>query len=332
MRVTKRAIVFSLLFLPCILHCYSIVLVHIGKEIPTFAYESLCQARLFNKTCTIYLLANKQALEKGDQERLQRCMITTVPLETLPMSENHKRFLKESRLSTTFREGFWLYASERFMYLGDFVEQYAVEDLIHLETDVMVYADFSKFLAVLHDKYRGLGLTLDNDSRCIPGIVYFRDGTMVRQVAQYFAEKASLSKTDMEVLAMFYQTHYATGLSNTLPIIMPDYYKQFGFVSTAGHKTQHPERYYNNSEEFGGVFDACAMGQYLGGIDPRNGNSKPGFINESTLFNCARLNFSWELDVENRRVPYVQFKERAYRIYNLHIHSKYLKAFSSYNN
>jgi hypothetical protein len=328
----KKCVVLSIAFVPCMVCCYSIVLVHIGKELPSFAYESLCQARLFNKSCAIYLLASKQAIEKSDQERLQNCMIVPVSLESLHMSEDHKKFLKESPLSTTFREGFWLYASERFMYLADFVDQYEVEDdLVHLETDVMIYADFSMLVDTLHDKYPGLGVTLDNDARCIPSIVYFRNSDMVKKLAHYFAEKASWGKTDMDILAMFYHANFATGLMNTLPIIMPEYYKQFGFVSPSGHRTQCPQRYYNNCEAFDGIFDACAIGQYLGGIDPRNGTSKPGFINESALFNCSHLSFYWELDSENRRVPYVKCNEKEYKVYNLHIHSKNLKAFSSIN-
>jgi hypothetical protein len=330
MKIIKNLYIFlTSILLPSLAYGYSIIFVHIGKELPVFAYESLYQARLFNKDCSIFLLANRQALEKSNLKQLQNLMITPIALESLQISDDHKKFLKKSTLSTSFREGFWLYASERFMYLADFANAYEEEDLIHLETDVMIYADFSKLLSVLRNKYRGLGLTLDNDNRCIPSIVYFRNKNMVKQVAHYFAEKAALGKTDMEILAMFHQENFGSDLVNTLPVIMPEYYKQFGFLSAKGHKTQFHQIYYNNIDEFGGVFDACAIGQYLGGIDPRNGFSAAGFINESSLYNCSLLNFYWIFDSENRHIPYVEFNGKSYTIYNLHIHSKNLTAFSS---
>lgn len=324
----SRCLIICAVCMSGIISCYSIVFVHIGKNLPVWAYTAMGQARLFNKECPLYLLANQSALDTCSISRLRDAKVTTVPLESLSLSDDHKHFLKMSCLPKDFRDGFWFYASERFMYLADFAALYPSEDMIHLETDVMIYADFSKTIDLLRNKYQGLGLTLDNDVRCIPGLVYFRDAYMVKMVASYFAENASLCKSDMEILAMFYHANVGNELVGTLPVIMPEYYERYGFKSTTGLTTNKPERFFNNITDFNGIFDACAMGQYIGGGDPRNGNSKPGFINESTLFSCSHIDFIWELDEAGRRVPCALYAGRKYKIYNLHIHSKNLDVFS----
>jgi hypothetical protein len=84
-----------------------------------------------------------------------------------------------------------------------------------------------------------------------------------------------------------------------------------------------------NYQEFGSIFDAAAIGQFLGGIDPRNGVSKPGFINESCLFNPGLMTFVWERDAYGRLVPYAIYGSTKARINNLHIHSKKLEGFFS---
>ena len=84
-----------------------------------------------------------------------------------------------------------------------------------------------------------------------------------------------------------------------------------------------------NFSSFLSIFDGAAIGQFLGGIDPKNGVSKPGFINESCLFNPSLIKFTWEVDDCDRRVPYASYGNSISRINNLHIHSKNLQKFTS---
>ena len=87
--------------------------------------------------------------------------------------------------------------------------------------------------------------------------------------------------------------------------------------------------YTNHFYLFNSLFDAAAFGQYLGGEDPRNGHSAPGFINESCIFNPSHFTYTWEEDDQGRLVPYAHYKNEKVRINNLHIHSKNLAPFYS---
>ena len=99
------------------------------------------------------------------------------------------------------------------------------------------------------------------------------------------------------------------------------------FRSPMGHQVKNIQKYYNNIEAFQSIFDAAALGQYLGGIDPNNGPSSPGFINESCVFNPSLLSYEWINDDRGRKIPYIIFSGEKYRINNLHIHCKNLILF-----
>jgi len=100
--------------------------------------------------------------------------------------------------------------------------------------------------------------------------------------------------------------------------------------SSAGFFTKDLDLLNHDFESFGGIFDAAALGQFLGGIDPRNDAAQgPGFVNETAMYSPEELPVSWERDSENRLVPMAMHAGKSFPVFNLHIHSKNLKAFSS---
>jgi hypothetical protein len=77
--------------------------------------------------------------------------------------------------------------------------------------------------------------------------------------------------------------------------------------------------------DFGGmVFDAAAMGQYLGGIDPWHiSGDTTGFVNETCLVKYNQYQFYWD-----HGKPFLRISPTlTVPIFNLHIHSKRLDAF-----
>lgn len=310
-----------------------IAFVHIGTEIPAYLYHAIKQARYFNHTCAIYLLANESALEKAPRDLLTHMSVTKVPLESLKKTEEHIDFLNTANLDRRSLEGFWFFTSERFLYLHDFAQQHGIKDIIHLENDVMLYVDAHEIFEKLRSVCGQIGVVLDNDRRCIPGFVYLSGAEATKKIARCFAKHAREKKVDMEVMALLFHEYKNSPelVVGNLPIIMPSYIQQFELKSDVGHKTDKPERYCNAIDQFKAIFDAAAIGQYLGGISPRNGIAVPGFINESCLFNVSRLSFEWRFDRFGRRIPYALFNGEAYRIFNLHIHSKLLEQFLSIN-
>ena len=89
--------------------------------------------------------------------------------------------------------------------------------------------------------------------------------------------------------------------------------------------------FWNRFEDFGAIFDAAAVGQFLGGVDPRNtgGRDTAGFVNETCIFDPSRFRYQWQADSLGRRIPFAVDGSGAYRLNNLHIHCKDLGRFTS---
>jgi hypothetical protein len=82
-----------------------------------------------------------------------------------------------------------------------------------------------------------------------------------------------------------------------------------------------------NYDKFNMIFDAAAIGQFLGGVDPRNiqGDSS-GFVNETCVIKYNKYNFILENN-NNIKKPFLIVNETKIPIFNLHIHSKNLIKF-----
>jgi hypothetical protein len=90
------------------------------------------------------------------------------------------------------------------------------------------------------------------------------------------------------------------------------------------------ENYFNkNFKIFNNIFDAAAIGQYLGGVDKRNDiNDTTGFINETCVIKYNNYKFHWK-KINDLWCPYIKIDNDLIKIINLHIHSKSLDNFLS---
>lgn len=302
---------------------YSLAYVHVGSQLPGYLPTAIAQARLFNPECPIFLLASSEALSNYD------CSVQNViqvPIETLNIGPDHQHFIDHTEL-----RDLWRYAIERFLYLNDFIQQYGLKNVFHTENDVMLYFDLSTKLPVFQKNYSGMIATVfDCDDRSVPSFVYISDPSPSAQFANYAATHGYRNTTDMELLGQFKDTNYKT-LCDHLPILIPSYAQDHPLTNLFHKTARDPLRYSNHLDQFQVIFDAAALGQFLGGIDPILTNSKPGFIAELSVFLTYYFQYKWERDAEGRLIPYISYKNDTYPIANLHIHCKNLASFYSLN-
>jgi len=315
-----------ILLCPFFLFPTSIVLIHLGPEIPQYLTTCVEQVRVFNPDVPIYLLGNERALA-----RIPKTLpVIFIAVESLSKSSSHQLFLRRNHLDKNFLRGFWLYTTERFFYLYELMKKFELKDVVHVENDIMIYFDLKEALPVFQKNYSNqIAATFDNDDRCIAGFLYISNLEPIKALTNFIAQRIHLGGNDMELLSQFKNAHFQTAM-DYLPILMPAYAQDHPLESLSHHRTSTPERFSNHFDEFQSIFDAAALGQYLGGVDPIH-TSQPtiGFVNESALFNVADFQFEWVLDNQGRAVPYALYKDQKYRINNLHIHSKNLRSFLS---
>ncbi|MCH9620658.1 MAG: hypothetical protein S4CHLAM20_00590 [Chlamydiia bacterium] len=297
---------------------HSIIFVHIGKKFPATVELALYQARLMNPDCPIYMLGNKEAFSKFNPEYSNQ-NISYINLEDLKMTPEHVAWKKNLALHD------WCRYSERLLYLHDFMTQYNEINVFHMEHDNMIYVDLSTILHIFTEKYQGIGFTMDNDGHCVCGFMYIKTKEAMREYAAFAAKTSHINWGDMETPIHFRRAK--PHLIAPLPIIPSEYANDRKILeSYHKHRAHDKSLFHTNIEFFNSVFDAAALGQYLAGTHVQYA---AGFINERCIFNPYHFKYEWKLDNKNRRIPYLIYKGKRYRINNLHVHSKNLAAFSS---
>jgi len=210
-------------------------------------------------------------------------------------------FNNNSLLDKSFRNGFWHYCSLRLFYLYSYLNQYNIENCIHIENDVLIYYDLNNLL-FSSDK---ICACFDCEWRVIPSILYIPKPCKLKYILDMYDNKLN----DMENLGM-----YNENIIERLPI--------FNDINNILSK---------NFNNYNVIFDAAAIGQYLGGVDERNINGDTrGFINETCLIKYNNYTFFWE-KIKNLYYPFIKIDNQNIRIFNLHIHSKKLFNFLSSN-
>lgn len=210
-----------------------------------------------------------------------------------------------SNLDKQFRNGFWHLCSLRLIYLFSYIKKNNIENCIHIENDVLCYENFD----LLKNKFteNKIYATFDAQNRVIPGIIFIPNYLAFLPIIQTY----NTSLNDMENLAQ-----HDESIIIPLPIF-PNFIEN--------------NKYTKYFENFNLIFDAAAMGQYLGGVDKRNidGDTR-GFINETCVIKYNNYKFYW-IKSNNLYKPYILINLKLVQIFNLHIHSKLLDNFLADN-
>jgi len=302
----------------------AIVFVHLGKSLPQHVAYSIAQAKKFNPDCPIYLVGSQDALWRTDQ-KIEATLITA---ESLPTSREHEFFRSHSRLNRSSANGLWFYSTERFFCVQELMRSRNLTDVIHLENDVLLYADLNELLPAFQTHYRQMiGATFEEDERCVPGILYIPDVRPLDEMLRYINLRAAKEETDMSSLAKFKEDHGGIFIAH-LPTIPPEYVRDYQPLATlSGFVSKESASYANHFEEFQSLFDAACCGIFVGGDDSTyhaNPDSGPGRIHPSSMLQMSRCGLEWGSDSCGREIPFLIYKDRKFKLNNLHITNKTL--------
>jgi len=300
---------------------YRVVFIHLGKNLPSYVPIALSQARSFCPTAEIILIINREFFEN---EQLQE-LATVIYTEEIQKTPEHEYFITTSRLDKEFREGFWYYTTERLLYLDDLISQYDLKNTFHLENDNLIYVDLEELLFVFTNNYPGIAVPFESDTRGFANFMFVANKHSIHALACHLSHHADSGQSEMMLINTF-KMAFGHNYIDHLPTIMKEYADDHVLTSASGTRcTVDPIHFFKNIEDFRSLFDGCAYGQYFGGVDPRNGPEGAGFINQEAIFNVSLMNFIWQADVLGRVIPYAIYRDRKFRINNLHVHSKNLK-------
>jgi hypothetical protein len=305
----------------------SIVLVHLGpKPFPEYGYDCIEQVRLFNPRERIYLIASDEC-GAVDATRLESSHCDLVRVGGLKTTARHRFYRSTNLLKRKGHGGFWLFATERFFLIEELMRTRGLEDVVHLENDVLLYLPLAGILGALRTLYPAMAVTRDHDRRCMASFLYIRNPEAISRFDTYISFNIlARMKNDMQLLSGF--SRQLSG--SLLPLVPPWYDKIVGLTNTKGERPRDPNSYSCNFEALGSIFDAACLGQYIGGIDTIHSKQDTrGFVNETSYLNPSKGEIAWRTDELGRRRPFFTIDGKEAAIANLHIHSKELAKYRS---
>lgn len=321
----------------------SLVYIHIGDDIPNYLYDNIYQTLLINNYgTTLYVCINDNLVDNFnltiDKFNLNvytknvfyyNNIINVIPLSLLDVflkddvyfTRYKNKITKDYPNQGQFRDGFWISTTSRFFYIYALMKIFNLKDVFHVENDVILYEDINTIYYFLLGYFNinsidKICMVQDSPGRVIPSILFFKNNKLLEKLVNFISdvfENASHFINDMNILGLY------------------------------NDKYELPVEPNNNLM----IFDGAAIGQYLGGVDPKNlskdrnviieyMNPTRGFINETALLKPNKLNFKKtsvfvdHLDISTKMYLVSNKENKKYNtIANLHIHSKQLYQFSS---
>jgi hypothetical protein len=313
----------------------SIVLIHLGEDIPDYLETCIHQIRLWNDPSQVDIfLIVFDSVGETIAPMTAKHSVRVVLTSTLKPSETHLEFLQTYKnYDPKFRNNYWRHVIERFYFLEELMRDYNLESVVHMEYDVLLYEDLSVLGPVLREHIPHMALPFDNDQQGYASFMIINSLDTLEMFNGFILTNCNENNiTDMKLLSMFRRNY-------------PDFFVGLPLIPKALYDAKPERKSWNNTipkygavsficnlfEELGTrLFDAIAIGQYIGGIDPRNQNGKyfVEFINESSFYSVLEFGLNWKKDEKERWYLVSKFPDE-HKIVNVHIHSKMLSYFVS---
>ncbi len=294
----------------------NIILIHIGETKIDHIFNTIEHLKYY-KNKNIFLLLNKKLLKKYKNKQLFK-HVNLVDIEKFILTKQHSDFLKNTRINKNIQDAFWLKTLERFFYIDNFCSKLKLKNIIHLENDVLIFDNLNSFKNKL-SKLCDIGLTFVNHKLCVPGIIYFKNYKYTNHLSnfiwsknRFFFQKKNL--TDMKILSKFFYEYKKIKIE-MLPVLNEKIAKKLN-IRNINNKS-----FYKNYKKLGVIFDACALGQKIDGLDPKYHKHKGSYINDQSIFDPSKI----EIYIKNNKFikrPYIKVDKQYIPILNIHMHSK----------
>lgn len=213
----------------------------------------------------------------------------------------------DQTFDSRYRDGFWIKTTERFFVLEQFATKYALKSLFHAELDNLVF-DITGLASKLDQLGRGLFCPRDSINRGIASLIYMNDCQALTELNAFAVDNHLAEKNDMMLLGYL--------LNNSSQF--------FSLPTESSLQNERPSHWASVSPlDSNGIFDAASIGQFLFGIDPRNGSMVllNGFENENK--GCDLWQLTYEISINDRTFT-IRNRNNGIvsTLFNIHVHSK----------
>ena len=285
-----------------------IVLVHVGTMRPRACLSDVADQAYEEDTEALIWIFTERGFEdriRGRMKHAQQNRVRFVFTDEIPLTPIHTEFTEKRKFPPGGGD-FWRLTSERFYYLHDLLSHLKLQVVVHIESDVMIYAPLTSLINNRRKQDKVL-YPLDK-SRGIASVIFFEDAKACEMLCRHGIDVPAAH--DMDLLENFFKEYQGQGCAS-LPTIPEAVCEQLGLSK---------QRYSRPAEEEWGIFDAAAIGQYLFGTDGRvDTRNSLRFYNESTELPLDILTSNITCDLTHF---YIIFNSVKVKINNIHVHSK----------
>ncbi len=273
----------------------ALILTHLGESRPPYIHDCIHQFRLWNPTTPAYLILEPIHRDRPhpfwNRNNLSQ-KIQLIYTDELTPTQQHKEFVRTYVGDTGFRKGYWRHVRERFYFIEELMLQRSLTHVISMEYDVLVYARFSELLEKFKTSHQTLRFVKDNRDRGHPAFLYIPNTAEIEKFTIFLTGLNGLNYEDMQALNMFsymFETHCIPVLSEERQKSIPIRKSEHGLFES------NSEYLSEDAQHFGILFDSLVVGQWIGGIDPRNSNGfmTLGHLNETAFYSMRELTFGW---------------------------------------
>jgi len=273
-----------------------LILVHSGSQFPFHIND--CIALAHREGFRVHLI-----LETKFHHLILSPDVILIDLDSI--TDERYATYSINNYDTSFRDGFFPRTSSRFILIDNYARKEKLYSFWHIENDIATLSNLQNSTDILEKSQYDTAIVLDHSFRCVPSIIWYRNTIASNRIANFVYTNNNLD--DMRNLALYFQKH--RDVVTNLPIIT------FDLVDP-----QLNINFGNMHQDFAGVFDGAAIGQYLYGIDILDStqpNNTKGFINETCVVNFSQFN----IHLINKKL-FIHYNNQFVPIYNAHIHSK----------
>lgn len=274
-----------------------LILVHSGNTFPSFLNDTITLAKRHDHV--IHLI-----IEDKLRPYLTHNDINLISIDDIKDDRYSTYTIKN--YNTEFRDNFFTRTSSRFILIDNYINKLHLESCFHIESDIALFTNLDHIAQKLDSLPYHTALIMDHSFRCVPSLVWYKNGASSKQMADFIYNNNSLD--DMKNLASYFHKYIDTTIN--LPIV------PFDLIDSSLNTINFGNMY----SYFESIFDGAAIGQYLYGIDGDNEGNSVGFVNETTVFDPSSLN----IVIDNHK-PYIIKDNRLIPINNLHMHCKNLQ-------
>lgn len=285
----------------------TLLFVHIGSNYPEYLLKNIERTRGLFKNNKIALVGDKSP----NRNWLQENDIYFKKHEVNALFEKEFSF---AEFEEQFRSGYWRFTLERLLSIEEYHQDFPDEELIHLESDVIIFPNFP--FEIINSMYKVAWMS-HSVAADIATMVFSPNWQASKVFSQHLIQEySSNGGSDMDVLLRLRKKYREYAIFPTMNK------KTLDLINSLNNNSFKPEN--SELQQLPGIFDAAGIGMWVAGFDPRN---KFGFtiihtrelIDGGILFvDPSRMNFH----LSHQGNLFVNVNGGNIPIYNLHIHSK----------